>query len=112
MLKVVGLVHAESRELAVSRGLQVIAMTLDEVSAKPLTYRGEPHVLYAARDITERRDAEARRTELELRPAPDASAEELQAAARHLERDLRDPRPRNERDRRGGLQPLRRVARV
>jgi hypothetical protein len=31
-------------------------------------------------------DGEERRTELELRPAPDASAEELHAAARHLER--------------------------
>jgi hypothetical protein len=30
-------------------------------------------------------DGEERRTELELRPAPDASAEELQAAARHME---------------------------
>ena len=37
-----------------------------EVSAMPLLYRGEPHVLYAARDISERRQAEARRTELEL----------------------------------------------
>jgi hypothetical protein len=31
-------------------------------------------------------DGEERRTELQLRPAPDVSAEELQAAARHLER--------------------------
>ena len=31
-------------------------------------------------------DGEERRTELELRPAPEVSAEELQAAARHLER--------------------------
>ena len=31
-------------------------------------------------------DGEERRTELELRPAPDASTEELQAAAHHLER--------------------------
>ena len=37
-----------------------------EVSAKPLMYRGEPHVLYAARDISERREAEARRAELQL----------------------------------------------
>ena len=37
-----------------------------EVSAMPLMYRGEPHVLYAARDISERRVAEARRAELEL----------------------------------------------
>jgi PAS domain S-box-containing protein len=37
-----------------------------EVSAMPLTYRGAPHVLYAARDISERRAAEAQRTELEL----------------------------------------------
>ena len=31
-------------------------------------------------------DGEERRTELELRPAPEVSGEELQAAARHLER--------------------------
>jgi PAS domain S-box-containing protein len=37
-----------------------------EVSAMPLMYRGEPHVLYAARDISERREAEERRSELEL----------------------------------------------
>jgi PAS domain S-box-containing protein len=37
-----------------------------EVSAKPLTYRGQPHVLYAARDISERREAEERRAELQL----------------------------------------------
>jgi PAS domain S-box-containing protein len=37
-----------------------------EVSAMPLMYRGEPHVLYAARDISERREAEARRAQLEL----------------------------------------------
>ncbi|HSC63098.1 MAG TPA: PAS domain S-box protein, partial [Caldimonas sp.] len=37
-----------------------------EVSAKPLMYRGEPHVLYAARDIGERREAEARSAELQL----------------------------------------------
>ena len=37
-----------------------------EVSAMPLMYRGEPHVLYAARDISERREAEKRRAELEL----------------------------------------------
>jgi signal transduction histidine kinase len=37
-----------------------------EVNAKPLMYRGEPHVLYAARDISERREAEARSAELQL----------------------------------------------
>jgi PAS domain S-box-containing protein len=37
-----------------------------EVSAMRLMYRGEPHVLYAARDIGERREAEARRAELQL----------------------------------------------
>ena len=31
----------------------------------PVRHRGELHVLYAARDITERREAEARREELE-----------------------------------------------
>ncbi|MDM0029449.1 PAS domain S-box protein [Variovorax saccharolyticus] len=36
-----------------------------EVSAMPVTYRGEPHVLYAARDITERRAAESERQALE-----------------------------------------------
>ena len=36
-----------------------------EVNAMPLLYRGEPHALYAARDITERREAEAQRAELE-----------------------------------------------
>jgi PAS domain S-box-containing protein len=36
-----------------------------EVHAMPVTHRGLPHVLYAARDITERRAAEAQRSELE-----------------------------------------------
>ena len=36
-----------------------------EVSGMPVTYRGQPHVLYAARDITERRAAEAERERLE-----------------------------------------------
>jgi PAS domain S-box-containing protein len=36
-----------------------------EVTGIPLQYRGQPHVLYAARDITERHAAEARRAELE-----------------------------------------------
>jgi PAS domain S-box-containing protein len=36
-----------------------------EVSGMPLTYRGEPHVLYAARDITQRKAAEAERERLE-----------------------------------------------
>ena len=31
----------------------------------PVAYRGQPHVLYAARDITERRAAEAEREQLE-----------------------------------------------
>ena len=38
-----------------------------EVSAMPVTYRGEPHVLYAARDITDRKT-----------PRPNASALEAQ----------------------------------
>ncbi len=36
-----------------------------EVHAMPVMHRGQPHVLYAARDITERRAAEAQRSELE-----------------------------------------------
>ncbi|MDM0082721.1 PAS domain S-box protein [Variovorax sp. J31P179] len=36
-----------------------------EVSGMPLTYRGEPHVLYAARDITQRKAAEGERERLE-----------------------------------------------
>ncbi len=36
-----------------------------EVNAMPLLYRGEPHALYAARDISERREAETQRAELE-----------------------------------------------
>ncbi len=36
-----------------------------EVRGTPMTYRGRPHVLYAVRDITERKAAEQRRTELE-----------------------------------------------
>ena len=36
-----------------------------EVHGMPVVYRGQPHVLYAARDITERRQAEERRAELE-----------------------------------------------
>jgi PAS domain S-box-containing protein len=36
-----------------------------EVRATPMMYRGRPHVLYAARDITERIAAEQRRGELE-----------------------------------------------
>ncbi len=36
-----------------------------EVNGMPVAYRGQPHVLYAARDITERRLAEERRAELE-----------------------------------------------
>lgn len=36
-----------------------------EVSGMPLTYRGEPHVLYAARDITQRKTAEDERERLE-----------------------------------------------
>jgi PAS domain S-box-containing protein len=36
-----------------------------EVRATPMMYRGEPHVLYAVRDITERIAAEQRRAELE-----------------------------------------------
>jgi PAS domain S-box-containing protein len=36
-----------------------------EVRGTPMTYRGQPHVLYASRDITERKAAEQRRTELE-----------------------------------------------
>lgn len=36
-----------------------------EVSGMPVTYRGEPHVLYAARDITERKAAEDERGRLE-----------------------------------------------
>ena len=36
-----------------------------EVRGTPMTYRGQPHVLYAVRDITERRAAEQRRAELE-----------------------------------------------
>ncbi len=36
-----------------------------EVSAMPLLHLGEPHALYAARDISERRRAEAQRGELE-----------------------------------------------
>jgi PAS domain S-box-containing protein len=36
-----------------------------EVRGTPMMYRGEPHVLYAARDITERIAAERRRGELE-----------------------------------------------
>ncbi|VTU23848.1 Blue-light-activated protein [Variovorax sp. PBL-H6] len=36
-----------------------------EVNGMPVTYRGEPHVLYAARDITERRAAECERERLE-----------------------------------------------
>lgn len=36
-----------------------------EVRGTPMTYRGRPHVLYAVRDITERKAAEQRRAELE-----------------------------------------------
>lgn len=36
-----------------------------EVRGTPMTYRGQPHVLYAVRDITERKAAEQRRAELE-----------------------------------------------
>ncbi|HWP11460.1 MAG TPA: PAS domain S-box protein, partial [Ramlibacter sp.] len=36
-----------------------------EVRGTPMMYRGRPHVLYAARDITERNAAEQRRAELE-----------------------------------------------
>jgi PAS domain S-box-containing protein len=36
-----------------------------EVRGTPMMYRGQPHVLYAARDITERTAAEHRRAELE-----------------------------------------------
>ena len=36
-----------------------------EVRGVPVAYRGQPHVLYAARDITERRAAEAERERLE-----------------------------------------------
>jgi PAS domain S-box-containing protein len=36
-----------------------------EVHGVPVTYRGQPHVLYAARDITEQREAEAQRAALE-----------------------------------------------
>jgi PAS domain S-box-containing protein len=36
-----------------------------EVRGVPVTYRGQPHVLYAARDITDRRAAEAERAHLE-----------------------------------------------
>ena len=36
-----------------------------EVRGTPMMYRGQPHVLYAARDITERNAAEQRRSELE-----------------------------------------------
>jgi PAS domain S-box-containing protein len=36
-----------------------------EVRGTPMMYRGQPHVLYAARDITERNAAEQRRGELE-----------------------------------------------
>ncbi|MGE5129368.1 MAG: PAS domain S-box protein [Sphingomonadaceae bacterium] len=36
-----------------------------EVRGVPMTYRGEPHVLYAGRDITARKQAEARHRELE-----------------------------------------------
>jgi PAS domain S-box-containing protein len=36
-----------------------------EVRGVPVTYRGRPHVLYAARDITDRRAAEAERARLE-----------------------------------------------
>jgi PAS domain S-box-containing protein len=36
-----------------------------EVRATPMSYGGQPHVLYALRDITERLAAEVRRTELE-----------------------------------------------
>ena len=41
------------------------ATLLLEIHAMPVQYRGQPHVLYAARDITERRQAEAQRVELE-----------------------------------------------
>jgi len=36
-----------------------------EVRGTPMTYRGQPHVLYASRDITERVAAEQRRSDLE-----------------------------------------------
>ncbi|MGZ5848806.1 MAG: hybrid sensor histidine kinase/response regulator, partial [Ramlibacter sp.] len=36
-----------------------------EVRGTPMTYRGQPHVLYASRDITERMAAEQRRRDLE-----------------------------------------------
>jgi len=41
------------------------AHIVTEVNAIPFTHRGEPHVLAIARDITERREAEAQRAALE-----------------------------------------------